>query len=132
MDKIISNESLSYWKHRLAYVQLQKLLASLDVVILREKRNWRIKGRRGHGISTIKYKILNKALKGRSSATAIRRRVRYSRRWSLIIGGSMLLAIAYSGKAETNVYVFAAARCTLTNQKKKKLCCHKRSIGKNC
>lgn len=103
VDDIISDESLDYWKHRLAYIQLQNLLASLNVIILHEKRNWHIEGRRGHGNNTIKYEILSKALEGRSSANTIRRRVRCSRRWSLIIGRSMLLAIAYSGKAETYV-----------------------------
>ncbi|OAA34346.1 hypothetical protein ISF_10016 [Cordyceps fumosorosea ARSEF 2679] len=103
LDEIISDKSLVYWKHRLAYVQLQKLLASLDMTILREKRNGHIDGRRGYGNKTVKYEILSKALEGRSSAKAIRLHVRRSRRWSLIIGGSMLLAVAYSGKAETYV-----------------------------
>lgn len=103
VDDIISNESLEYWKHRLAFVQLRKALASLDAIILREKRCGHIDGRRGHKNATIKYGILKKALQGRPSANAIPRRVRCSRRWSLIIGGSMLLAIAYSDNAEKKV-----------------------------
>ncbi len=103
VDEIISDESLDYWKHRLAYVQLRKFLASLDAIILREKRKGHIDGRCGHRNNTIKYGILSKALEGRSSANAISLRVRWSRRWSLIIGGSMLLAIAYSDNAESQV-----------------------------
>ncbi|OAA71708.1 hypothetical protein LEL_08943 [Akanthomyces lecanii RCEF 1005] len=115
VDEIISDESLEYWKHRLAYVQLQNILASLDVIILREKRNGHIESRRGHGNNTIKYGILSKALEGRSSANVTRLRVRWSRRWSLIIGGSMLLAIAYSDKAETLVRNFAVTNAALEN-----------------
>ena len=94
-----------YWKHRLANIQLARLLESLDPTINRQRRNGHIDARRGHDNSSVKREIYLKALEGQSTKAITTRRLRWGKRLDKLTGGSLFLTVAYSEKAENMMYV---------------------------
>jgi hypothetical protein len=105
VDGIISDESRPYWQHRLAYLQLTRILASLMSIIKRHRMNGQLNGQQGQDNSTLLLNTYMAALEKRRSRREINHRIRLAKRWSRMIRGSMFLAVAYSRKVETMMYV---------------------------
>lgn len=106
LGNIISDSARPYWQHRLAYLRLARFLIMLPPIMAGHKRSGQLCGRPGHNNSTVLLETYTKALEGQISRAEAVRHVRFARRWSLIMGGSMFLGFAYSDKADSKMYVF--------------------------
>ncbi|KAG8404891.1 hypothetical protein J3459_016698 [Metarhizium acridum] len=105
VDQIISDGDQAYWKLRLAYIRLARILASLNPIINRQKRNGHIHARRGHDNSTVKRHLHLKAVEGQTPEAVSGLRSRWGKRLDKMTGGSLFLAVVYSEKAESMMYV---------------------------
>ncbi len=84
-----------YWQRRLAYIQLRRILDSLEEMM-------RFQSNHKPGSSQEALRTYAKAL-GQSGVGHVAHRKRLSLRWSLCTGDSLFLAVAYSDYAEVMV-----------------------------
>ncbi|KAK2590668.1 hypothetical protein QQS21_011648 [Conoideocrella luteorostrata] len=113
VDNIISDEKRPYWEHRLAYVQLNRVLTSLKPIINYRRQHGLFRSHRGHDNSTVMLDMYVMALEGRKPRREIARNIRLGKRWSLSIAKSLFLAVAYSNRVDTIIRDFSVTHSFL-------------------
>lgn len=101
IDDAILHSGEYFWRSRLAYVQLTRVLIAIKSIIARRGRQRR---RVGQGNASILIDLYVKAQVEPFSPKILRQkvqnRVRVAKRWADLISGSIFIAAAYNDKAE--------------------------------
>lgn len=101
IDDAILHSGEYFWRSRLAYVQLTRVLIAIKSIIARRGRQRR---RVGQGNASILIDLYVKAQVEPFSPKVLRQkvqnRVRIAKRWADLISGSIFIAAAYNDKAE--------------------------------
>lgn len=109
LDKTIATKTGSRLMSRLANVQLTRMLASLKIIIKRDRqtgRNYPDSGKTAETVAADIYvSIQSSALSPEAQRALVHQRVRIAKRWAILAGASPLLIITHSPKAERIMYV---------------------------
>jgi len=104
LDKTIATKTGSRLMSRLANVQLTRMLASLKIIIKRDRqtgRNYPDSGKTAETVAADIYvSIQSSALSPEAQRALVHQRVRIAKRWAILAGASPLLIITHSPKAE--------------------------------
>lgn len=102
----------SYWQKRLVHLRLGRLTTSLLKLVARDRqRDERFLYRRNIDDVIELYRASKLGQSQRVAKKEIAKQLRVSRRWELLIGDSIFLAIAFSNDADTLMYVtFSSVR----------------------
>ncbi|KZZ88804.1 hypothetical protein AAL_08005 [Moelleriella libera RCEF 2490] len=112
VNDMIANTSMLYWQRRLAQIQFSRVVRSFEQIIGRQSKAGRIKRRRGHGNATVLLELCRQGWQWQPSMGDIQHRKRLCLRWSILAGGSLFLAFAYSERADHMMQVSCPLKAT--------------------
>ncbi|KAF0330496.1 hypothetical protein GQ607_002375 [Colletotrichum asianum] len=115
VDNIVDTCDM-HWLSRIAHLHLTRMLAYLTSTVKADRENGLLRPVVGRGDASIAldvYRHSQSSESGDGALRQIKRRLRIARRWVDLTGGSLLLVLAFSDKADTVIRNFAITNRTL-------------------